>query len=664
MSHNRRFVDCLVHGRSSDDLVMAQYRGLRSQVPTMYAAVFVNILFLAHITARYLGPDAYRLPVALSVVIVARVSMWWLSAARGAVPSIAAMRRSMTVTIVAAGGIALALSVWSQYILGHGDTASRDYVALFTVLCTICCAACLSSLPLAAYLVAAIGTVPISISLLMTGDWILASMGANLLLVLPLVIGMVHRQYQQLWQVIVSHTDMAAERAKVIDLAYRDPLTGLANRRAFLDTLAAASASAQASWKAVAMIELDDFKRINDIFGHQTGDALLVEAAGRFGQLDLGDAVIARLGGDEFAILLRDVERPAHARRRLASLASVFDEPFSVDGQSFRLKASIGVAHRAAMPGATVDLMKGADLAMYEAKRQPHTAICMFKPEMAARSERRSGIERALANAAENSLIGLRYQPVVDAETSRIVAFEALARWTHPVLGIIAPEEFIPLAERAGKTEAMTEHLLSQALVAASTWPTDVGLAFNLSASELGSPTLARRILTLLGRHDFDPGRLSIEVTETALLDDFAVARAVLGELRRGGVRILLDDFGAGYASIGYLREMQFDGIKLDGSLIVALMDSPAAHDLLVGVLDLCRAIGAPVTAEMVENKAQYDLLRALGVQRLQGHLLSRPLTAEQAVAACRTDRDRDEPEPSSVVAFSRRRREPASLPA
>lgn len=654
----QKFVDSLHHGRSSDDLIVAQYRSLRAQVPTMYLAILVNTLFLGSVGSRFLGLAAYYLPSAMAVIIAIRLVIWRTNERRGLLPLIATMRRSMIITIVAATGVALALSLWSQYILRYGDADARSYVALFAALCTICCAASLSSLPLAAYIVVAIGTISVSIAMLVTGDAVLVSMGTNILLVLPLVIGMVYRQHDQMRRTMEAHSEMASEKAKVSEMAYRDSLTRLANRRAFLNALATASASAPPPTLAVAIVDLDGFKIINDTYGHQTGDALLVETARRFRELDLGEAVVARLGGDEFAILLHAVAGPEDAWLRLASVAAMFEQAFTVGSQSFRLTASIGIADGATAAAAMLDLVKCADLAMYEAKGQEQIAVCLFTPAMAASSTRRSGIERALATHAENSLIRLCYQPIVHAATKRIVAFEALARWTHPTLGVIAPDEFVPLVEQAGKTAAMTDHLLSLALAEASAWPADIGLAFNLSASELGSPSLANRLLALIARTDFDPGRLTIEVTETALLTDFPTARAVLGDLRRGGVRIVLDDFGAGYSSIGYLREITFDAIKLDGSLIVALMDSPAAHDLLIGVLQLCRAIGAPVTAEMVETQVQYDLLCALGVQHLQGYFLSRPLTAERAMAACRDGVILHDTVKSTVVAFGHRRLE------
>lgn len=600
----------------------------------MYLAVLINSMFLAFVTSHHMGRDAYILPAMLVVLIAVRLVVWHMRRHEHT-QTIDDMRRSMATTVMVAAATALGLSLWTLNLLAHGDAPEHTYIAMFTALCTISCAACLSSVPLAAYGVVAIGTLPISVSLLASGNMILMSMGANLLLLSPLVIGMVYRQHRQLRRVVGSRTDMAAEKFKVSELAYRDPLTGLANRRAFLDELKGMSAGAGQHALAVGMVDLDGFKVINDTYGHHTGDALLVETARRFQQLDIGDAMVARLGGDEFAVLLRDVANLEDARLRLATLAHSFEQPFIVGLQAFRLTASIGLAHSMGDSATDLELVNRADLAMYESKRSPSATICLFEPGMEAQTRRRIMIEQALGTHEDNELIELHYQPVIDTATNRITAFEALARWTHPVLGVISPAEFIPLAEQAGMTEPMTAHLLSMALRTASTWPDHIGLSFNLSAGELGSPDVAKRLLEIIKRHNFDPRRLSIEVTETAFLSDFESARIALGVLQAGGVRILLDDFGAGYASIGYLRQIRFDGIKLDGSLIATMLESTAAHDLLIGVLRLCEAIGTPVTAEMVETQAQHDLLCALGVDKLQGYFLSRPLPARQTLAAC-----------------------------
>lgn len=645
-------VGSLLHRNSSDNLITEQFKNLRPQVPTMYVAVFINIMFLAFVSAREIGLSAFILPGLVGGLIWIRAATLVLRLRPVGSLTVAQMRASMTTTLAVAFLLSIMLSVWAV-ILGHSAAEARSYIALFTALCTICCAACLSSLPLAAYIVVVFGTFPVSVSLMLTGNTNLASMGVNIMLVSPLVVGMIHRQHQQLRRMVDTTSDIAAEKLKVSELAYRDSLTGLPNRRAFLDALADESTGQQNRALAIGMIDLDGFKLINDSYGHLTGDELLVEAAQRFRRHMVGDILIARLGGDEFAVLLRDVERLEDARQRLMQLATAFDLPFIVGEQSFRLRASIGLAHQESSAQSTLSLITRADLAMYEAKRAESAEIFLFKPDMEARTRRRIMVEQALATPAESDLIILHYQPVVDAVTGRIVAFEALARWNHPTLGAIGPSEFIPLAELAGMTTRITMHLLSLALRDASAWPADIGLSFNLSAAELNSSSVASRILELVTEHGFDPSRLSIEVTETAMLRDFEAARCALSAMRDGGIRILLDDFGAGFASIGYLREIQFDGIKLDGSLIAPMLDSPAAHDLLVGVLHLCRAIGAPVTAEMVESGAQRDMLRDLGGQTLQGYFLSKPLAAEQALQACQDDHLRM-PKQASPVTFKK----------
>ena len=651
MFHNA-FFESLSHWKSSDALLTEQFRTLRPQVPTMYLAIVINMAFLAIVSAPDVGNAVFITPALISLVILGRMVGLWKS--RDAIATVAQMRTSMNVTLAAASIVAIGLVVWTEIIQRSGVEA-RTYVALFTALCTISTAVCLSSLPLAACIVIAFGTFPISLSLIMTGDVMLASMGANILMIAPLVVRKIYGQHQRLQRDVESRSVIAAEKRKVSELAYRDALTGLANRRAFLDEVARMSSLHPQRALAMGMIDLDGFKVINDTYGHHTGDALLVETGRRFQQLDIGDAFVARLGGDEFAVLLRDVATLEDAQARFAQLAAAFDQPFIVGAQTFRLRASIGMAHDVSPAETSLALINRADLAMYEAKRVRSTAICLFTPDMEAMNRRRLLVEQALAAPAESDLIVLHYQPVVDSATDRIIAFEALARWTHPTLGVITPSEFIPLAEQAGMTRSMTLHLLSMALTAASSWPDAIGLSFNLSGAELNSPTIAEQILRVLREQSFDPGRLSIEVTETALLGDFTAARSALSTLQRGGVRILLDDFGAGYASIGYLRELHFDGIKLDGSLIASLMESPSARDLLVGVLHLCKAIGAPVTAEMVESAAQHDLLRTLGVQKLQGYFLSRPLTTEQARLACDREHPDVLPVESSVVLFNAR---------
>jgi EAL domain-containing protein (putative c-di-GMP-specific phosphodiesterase class I) len=255
----------------------------------------------------------------------------------------------------------------------------------------------------------------------------------------------------------------------------------------------------------------------------------------------------------------------------------------------------------------------------------------LFNPELERANERRAAIERALRAPRVHADFTLVFQPIFDLQSRAIRSFEALARWQHAELGSIAPSEFIPITEQINVIEEISEALLAGAAGEAARWPDSVHLSFNLSAVQLCSGTSARRILAIVRDHGLSPERMQIEVTETSLLADFETARANLDRLRGAGARIVLDDFGAGYASISYLREMQFDAIKLDGSLLTRPGESASAYRLLKGVIDLCASLNVPCVAEHIESEEQLALLMKLGCRDGQGFGLSPPVEAEAA---------------------------------
>jgi EAL domain-containing protein (putative c-di-GMP-specific phosphodiesterase class I) len=274
-------------------------------------------------------------------------------------------------------------------------------------------------------------------------------------------------------------------------------------------------------------------------------------------------------------------------------------------------------------------LISQADVALYEVKHSAGNGALLFAPDMAKRLHRRIAIEQALRETNPRPRIEVVYQPIFDARTLRLTTFEALARWDHPGLGRISPLEFISIAEKTGTIAALSKQIFATAIQDAAHWPSSIGLSLNLSAVELSHPTTPLTIMSLCHRHGFDPGRLEVEVTETTVLADFDVARQQLELLRNTGVRIVLDDFGAGYASISYLKEIAFDRVKIDGELITDIERSDKARRLLQGLLQLCSAVGLPATAEKVEHEKQRTLLTFLGCDRLQGYLLGCPINAD-----------------------------------
>jgi predicted signal transduction protein with EAL and GGDEF domain len=343
--------------------------------------------------------------------------------------------------------------------------------------------------------------------------------------------------------------------------------------------------------------------------------------------------MIARTGGDEFALLLPGVRTASAAHAAGAIICAALDEPFSVAGREFRVSGCCGLSLLSAHDCSVTEAMIRADTALYRAKENGRSGVAVYSEEMDEIQRRRMQIEHALRDPRVHNGIGLVFQPIRDLATGELRAFEALARWEHEALGQVSPAEFIPAAEQINVIKELSDGLLAKAAAEAARWSDAVRLSFNLSAVQLCTAGSAARVLAILGEAKMDPARLQVEVTETALLVDFAVARENLRTLRSAGARIVLDDFGAGHASISYLREMQFDGIKLDGALIATAADSLRSRRLLKGVLDLCASLGLPCVAEHIETEEQLALLRELGCRDGQGFLLARPLDAEAAAA-------------------------------
>jgi diguanylate cyclase (GGDEF)-like protein len=465
--------------------------------------------------------------------------------------------------------------------------------------------------------------------------------------VLLLILHLLHLHNRSFCQLVESRSAIAAERerarraeklakaekAKARIVADTDPLTGLANRRAFLRVLGRRAAAVQRTGAgfALAMVDLDGFKPINDTFGHAAGDAVLKEVGIRLTAAAGEGAIIARTGGDEFALLLPGMQDAAAGRAAGDSLCAALSGAFRVDGREFRISGCCGITLLTRGDCTAGKALIRADTALYRAKEQGRSGVAVHCAEMDDVHRRRSLIEQALRLPETKAQIGLVYQPISDLATGELRALEALARWEHPELGTISPAEFIPAAEQINVIKELSDTLLAQAALEAGRWAQTVRLSFNLSAVQLCTEGSAMRILAILDQAGMDPLRLQVEVTETALLVDFSVARENLKALRLAGARIVLDDFGAGHASISYLREMQFDGIKLDGSLILQATESLRSRRLLKGVVELCTSLGLPCVAEHIETEEQRALLRDFGCRDGQGYLLSRPLDADAA---------------------------------
>jgi diguanylate cyclase (GGDEF)-like protein len=619
--------------RTSDELAREQFLALSRQVSIMYSVIIFNSFFLAFSVWSDVGTvNAFAFPVLITPLMGIRYWIWHKRAKVIESFPIDVVRKALRGNVVTAFLIAFLIGCWTVNMMWSMTPQYFAYVPLFTVLSMITCAYCLASLPAATYAVVITGTTYIASAMYMTGDVMMMVMSGNVMIITGFVIYMVANQFGQFRKLVESRSQIMAQRAHANRLAHNDQLTNMPNRRAFLAALHNHKNNSAEGPVAVVMMDLNGFKPINDTYGHCVGDELLINAGECLSRVVGNQGIVARLGGDEFAVFFSNPPGSEWIKDRVLQMVHEIDKPIIIDTHEIRMSAAFGICHVLRMPEEPIELVQRADIALYDAKNSKLSAFSFFEGSMEERVQRRTRIEQALSDCVQMAGIDLHFQPIFALNNGTHIGFEALARWDHPELGTIPPAEFISAAERCGLATKLTIHLFHEALKTASLWPQHIGLSFNLSGSGLGTSNLDAILPEILTQMHFCPSRLSVEVTETALLSNPQVAQEMLERLRRIGVRIVLDDFGAGYASIGYLQKMQFDGIKLDGSLIRNIVDDEKSRNLLIGVLHLCKSINAEVTAEMVENEEQLALLKPLPIEFIQGYLLGGPVPAESTL--------------------------------
>lgn len=627
LKHLKVWYRALGLGRTDDMLLVEQFRLVGKQIPVLYTVIIVNCVFMAVLASMRVGPWlSFAFPGAIIPVMLYRMGSWRMLALRLIeTGNIAGMRKALRITTAMANVMAIFLSLWSIALLVYVAPQDAEFVPVFTILSMITCAYCLSAYPIAAYSVMFSGSTYIALAMAWTGDRVLIAMALNIGLVSIMVVYMARHQYSQLRRLVRSGDELKRQSGQAHKLAYQDQLTGLPNRRALIEHMGTPRAKWAAIPAGLIMIDLNGFKPVNDTFGHPAGDLLLVTISQRLRATVDRRGFVARLGGDEFCVFLSAVETEGDATGLARRINEAISEPMVLDGHVLHLGAAIGVAVGGFAPSNPLALLQCADIALYDAKSRGDSCISLFEEQMEARVKRRTLIEHALADDGQFDALQMQYQPIFALRTNRLIGYEALARWEHPDLGTIAPGEFIEVAERSGNARKLTLHLFRQAVAQARTWPDELFLSFNLSASGLCTAGFETSLPAIIDELGFAPDRLVLEVTETALLGDLQAAWSVLRKLQARGIRITLDDFGAGHASIGYLRDILLDGVKLDGSLIRDITTDGRSRNLLMGVLQLCRSIGVTVTAEQVETPEQLRALQAFPIDAVQGYFLGRP---------------------------------------
>ena len=439
--------------------------------------------------------------------------------------------------------------------------------------------------------------------------------------------------------------ELEAERAMMLRLARTDALTGLLNRAAFTAALGERVAAAQADGEPLALfvIDLDRFKNLNDSLGHAGGDLLLAEVGARLKADAARGELVGRMAGDEFALISADLDIALRAER----LVSLLCQPFSIHGRGMAPGVSVGVAvcpQDAIDPG---DLQRFADRALQRAKILGGRRWSAFDAELKAENDRRRTLEAELRRAIPAGEIEPWFQPVVDAADGRTVGVEVLCRWRHPQDGLLAPAAFIPIAEELGLIGRIDEAVFEAACARAAPWVAEgliSSISCNVSPRDLMDPGFSRKLIGRLAATDLPPTALTVEITETFLLQDMALARRHIERLAARGVNIALDDFGTGYSNLRALMNLPIQTVKLDRSLIDDIARNPRVSKLVGSMMHAARALGVSVVAEGIEEEAQAIILRAHGCDRMQGYWFARPMDAEAMEARLYEERRNSAP--------------------
>lgn len=601
-------------------LATAQLKAVSRQTPILFFTLCVNAIAVAYTHYGVAPAWLNILPASLLVLVCIWRTVHWLKLAKNPLVGKDAVRL-MKKTTISAGLIGLAFTSWGIGLCQYGDLGTRMHVLFFLTVSIVVCVHCVAQLRSASSILAVIA-VPMIFFFSMQGEPIvrIAALSYAASFFSMLVMQRVnYRHFRHMVRV-------TEENRK---LAHTDALTSLPNRRSFFAHLDEAIEQTGAAGKnvTVGIIDLDGFKPVNDSFGHHAGDEVLREVANRLENIMEGIGSAARLGGDEFGLIIegeRDLDMLGRA------ICASLQMPYALRDSTAQIGASVGFAKYPSAATTSAMLIERADYALYYAKASHRgTAIC-FAPEHEASLRSQAIIEQALRSAHVEAEFHLVFQPIVDVVESRVFAYEALARWNCPTLGVVSPADFIEVAERSGLISDLTRDLLGKALSAMVAWPEDVKLSFNLSAHDIASAEGLLRLTDLVVESGIDPNRIIFEVTETGLMRDLVDARASLQQLKSLGVRIALDDFGTGYSSLNYVHQLPIDELKIDRSFVTDICEDKASLNVTRSLIDLSRNLGFTCVVEGVETIEQFLMLRSAGCRFMQGHLFRKPMAQSE----------------------------------
>lgn len=627
MSLVRRLIFPNMSKETRTDQMREILGNLKRQIPFLYAVLLINLVGL-HLATR--GIETVPAPHVLAIAALLAWRLFYWVFLQKPIAQISNLEGELFRIAFFTALISGVFGLWVQVLIAdYGEQIFA--VLLYTTLMTLGAAFGLSSFSSVAKLPLLLVGLPVAGRLLFMEDPTLVGIGVSLILALLLFMRLLYLHGQALGDLVNSRFAIDRERARAIaaetaalQKAGIDGLTGLANRDSLVTAIEVGSVRGTATRQGsvLALFDLDFFKPANDAYGHAAGDAILGEIAKRMEREFGRDALVARVGGDEFAVFWADGLSPAEIAKVGQTVCRLAADPVIWNEKPLSVTASCGIAEAGMHTTSVVEFLRQADSALYKVKTSGRGGWRIYNQELFEDDRRCKKIEGLVLTGRALDELEIHFQPIVDLTTDRIVSVEALARWDSIDLGEVTPIEFIRIAEQLGVIHEFSDVLLKRALVGAASLPKGIDLSFNLSAVEIGKAGTAERLISIVDQSGFPLERVQFEVTETAILSDIGAAREQMSKLREAGCKMALDDFGAGQTSISYLRDLNFDVVKLDGSLSSDIVECPRARRVLRGLVHLCHSVGSKCVAEHIETMEQLAHIRAMSCDMGQGYLL------------------------------------------
>lgn len=613
----------------------ARYKALTTQIPLMYSMVAINMIALSF-TLYGSAPPLLTIMGPAVLVPVALIRSSALLRNNTDMMSDKDIRSKLHGIVIFSVLLGPLFIFWSLALFNFGDAYARVHIAFFICITSLVCINCLTPLRQSAVILAT-ASVGASLIYLAVGDIsVFRIIAINMILVVGAIMFMTMRTARNFTDLIEKQDILFDQSLKLealndenMRLANLDSLTQLPNRRSYFAEL---KQSIQQSEKTserlvIGILDLDGFKLVNDLFGHPTGDQLLVEVGKRLRAMLDERVCLARLGGDEFGLILPHPGSDEELLQLGKDICHTLKATFHLRDATTNVAASLGFASFPEAGRTAEILFERADYALCYSKQNSKGEVVLFSEEHETIIREVSSIAHRLKEADLDQELSMMYQPIVNSLDGTVTAFEALARWHNPVLGNIPPNVFIRSAEQSGIISQLTVILFAKALKAAAQWPNDVHLSFNLSSFDICTPEHIMRLLAMIENSPVSASRIIFEITETAVMHDFERADESLTQIRRMGASIALDDFGTGFSSLSYVQRIQIDRLKVDRSFIENIETDRSSRDIVRTVADLCRNLNLQCIIEGVETKSQLKLLEDMGCNLIQGYYFAKPMS-------------------------------------